>query len=64
MNSYTCFVISPIGDPGSEVRNMADDVLDYLIIPALRNCGFMPENIYEQINYIVPEALIKILFLW
>lgn len=45
MNTYSCFVISPIGTPGSDTRNMADEVLDYLIIPALRNCGFSPENI-------------------
>lgn len=42
---YTCFVISPIGDQGSEVRENADAVLDYLITPALRNCGFQPQNI-------------------
>ena len=57
MNSYTCFVISPIGDPGSEVRNMADDVLDYLIIPALRNCGFMPENIIRADKLYSPGSI-------
>jgi hypothetical protein len=34
-----CFVISPIGLPGSEVREQADDVLDYIIAPALKDLG-------------------------
>ena len=28
-----CFVISPIGLPGSEIREQADAVLDYIIEP-------------------------------
>jgi hypothetical protein len=31
-----CFVISPIGLPGSAVREQADAVLDYIVDPALR----------------------------
>jgi hypothetical protein len=34
-----CFVISPIGEPGSNVREQADAVLDYIIEPALREMG-------------------------
>jgi hypothetical protein len=34
-----CFVISPIGPPGSEVREHADDVFDYIIQPAMEECG-------------------------
>ena len=30
-----CFVISPIGLPGSEIRQNADDLLDFVIKPAL-----------------------------
>lgn len=30
-----CFVISPIGEPGSETRRNADDLLDLIIRPAL-----------------------------
>ena len=33
-----CFVISPIGLEGSEVREHADDVFDYLIKPAMEEC--------------------------
>ena len=37
-----CFVISPIGEEGSEVREHADDVFDYIITPALEECGIRP----------------------
>ena len=36
----TCFVISPIGDEGSDVRNNADDLYDLIIEPALEVFGF------------------------
>jgi hypothetical protein len=32
-----CFFISPIGQPGSDVREQADAVLDYIIEPALKD---------------------------
>ena len=34
-----CFVISPIGEEGSAVRAHADDVLEYIIKPALDKCN-------------------------
>ncbi len=34
-----CFVISPIGQPGSDVRDHADDVFDYIIKPAMDEVG-------------------------
>ena len=36
----TCFVISPIGDDGSEVRLRADRVLLHIIKPALQPLGY------------------------
>lgn len=36
----TCFVISPIGDKGSETRKFADDVFELLIEPALEKFSF------------------------
>lgn len=57
MNTYSCFVISPIGAPDSDIRNMADEVLDYLIIPALRNCGFSPENIIRADKLYSPGSI-------
>jgi hypothetical protein len=34
-----CFVISPIGEPGSPVREHADDVFDFIIKPAMDELG-------------------------
>ncbi len=36
-----CFIISPIGAPGSTVRQHADDVFDYIIKPAVDECGVL-----------------------
>jgi hypothetical protein len=35
-----CFLISPIGDPDSQVRKQADTVRDYVVKPALRARGY------------------------
>jgi len=37
-----CFVISPIGADGSPIREHADDVFDYIIAPAMKECGIEP----------------------
>lgn len=34
-----CFVISPIGEEGTAIRAHADDVFDYIIKPAMTECG-------------------------
>jgi len=36
----TCFVISPIGEEGSETRRIADKVLKYIITPPLSELGY------------------------
>ena len=36
----TCFVISPIGNEGSDVRIRADQVLKHIIGPSARECGY------------------------
>lgn len=36
-----CFVISPIGEEGSETREHANDVYDYIIKPAMEECGIL-----------------------
>ena len=46
--SKWCFVISPIGQPGSAVREHADDVLDYIIRPAMDELGFLPPERADQ----------------
>jgi hypothetical protein len=35
-----CFLISPIGAEGSEIREHADDVLDFIIKPAMEELGY------------------------
>lgn len=40
MDCLTCFVASPIGKDGSDVRSRADDVFDFLIEPALDRYHF------------------------
>lgn len=37
MAKKTCFVVSPIGDEGSEIRKHADTVLEHIIKPALES---------------------------
>jgi hypothetical protein len=36
----SCFVISPIGEAGSEDRERSDKVLKYIISPAAKACGY------------------------
>ena len=38
MQKKRCFIISPIGEEGSEIRQHADDVYDYIIKPAMEAC--------------------------
>lgn len=45
----TCFVVSPIGDEGSEIRANADKLFKYIICPVCKNCGFEPVRV-DQIN--------------
>ncbi len=40
MSKKTCFVISPIGEDGSDVRQFADDIFELLIQPALKTFNF------------------------
>ena len=45
----TCFVVSPIGDAGSEIRINADKLYKYIISPVCEKCGFEPIRV-DQIN--------------
>ena len=38
--SRTCFLISPIGDDGSDTRKQADDLYELIVEPALRAHDF------------------------
>lgn len=41
---YTCFVISPIGEPKSAIREQADEVFEYIIKPSLDKFDFAVER--------------------
>lgn len=38
--SRNCFVICPIGNEGTDIRKRSDGVLNYIIAPALKQCGY------------------------
>ena len=40
MAHKTCFVIWPIGDEGTETRDTADTVLEYIITAATEETGY------------------------
>ena len=44
-----CFVVSPIGDDGSEIRVNADKLFRHIISPVCLSCGFQVERM-DQIN--------------
>lgn len=44
-----CFVVSPIGEDGSETRNNADKLFKHIIGPVCQSCGFTVERV-DQIN--------------
>ena len=48
-NMKTCFVVSPIGDEGSEIRKKADQLLNHIIKPVCKACGFSVERV-DQMN--------------
>ena len=62
-----CFVISPIGPEGSQIREHADDVFEYIIKPAMEECDIQafrsdhfqePGKITEQMfREILTDAL-------
>jgi hypothetical protein len=64
----TCFVISPIGEVGSETRKRSDIILKYIISPAAEHCGYAalradqisePGLITSQvIQHIVDDSLV------
>jgi hypothetical protein len=46
----TCFVIGPIGEPKSEIRAWSDKILDYVIGPAVKKCGYEKPIRADQIS--------------
>lgn len=44
-----CFIVSPIGEEGTEIRSNADKLFKHVICPVCENCGFKAERV-DQIN--------------
>ena len=67
-NEKICFVIAPIGEPGSDIRKRSDQVLEHIIRPAVESCGYQavradeipkPGMITNQIiRHVVEDTLV------
>lgn len=44
-NMKKCFVVSPIGSEGTEIRSNADKLFKHIIKPVCENCGFEAERV-------------------
>jgi hypothetical protein len=56
----TCFVISPIGAPGSEIREHADDVLECIIVPAMQQLDIVAKRADEFADPgVITDQMIK-----
>ncbi len=40
MEAKTCFIIAPIGEPESDIRKRSDQILNFVITPAVKECGY------------------------
>ena len=47
LNMKKCFVVSPIVDPGSDIRKNADQLYQHIIKPVCEKCGFVAERVDE-----------------
>ena len=39
-----CFIIGPIGDPGSAIRKRSDQIFNHIITPVAQECGYTTER--------------------
>ena len=42
-----CFVVSPIGDAGTDIRKNADQLYQHIIKPVCEKCGFIAQRVDE-----------------
>ncbi|WP_445321756.1 hypothetical protein [Paenibacillus sp. FSL H3-0310] len=57
MSVKECFVVSPIGEAGSEIRRRADQVLKHVVIPSVVECGFDVEDVVRADTISNPGAI-------
>lgn len=54
-----CFVVSPIGDAGTDIRKNADQLYQHIIKPVCEKCGFAAQRVdeFNTYNSITQEIL-------
>ena len=54
-----CFVVSPIGDAGTDIRKNADQLYQHIIKPVCEKCGFIVQRVdeFNTSNSITQEIL-------
>lgn len=54
-----CFVVSPIGDAGTDIRKNADQLYQHIIKPVCEKCGFAAQRVdeFNTSNSITQEIL-------
>lgn len=54
-----CFVVSPIGDAGTDIRKNADQLYQHIIKPVCEKCGFIAQRVdeFNTSNSITQEIL-------
>lgn len=58
-----CFVVSPIGEDGSEIRKNADQLFNHIIKPVCEKCGFKAIRIdYENTPDSITQGILDCLF--
>ena len=53
-----CFVVSPIGGEGTDIRKRADQVFKYIISPVCETCGFDAVRV-DHINQADPFKVVE-----
>lgn len=57
MANRQVFIISPIGETGTETRIRADQVLKYIIVPSMIECGFAENEVVRADTISKPGAI-------
>lgn len=62
MSDKTCFVVTAIGESGTETRDRADEVFSYLIAPVCEELGYKPVRV-DQVDAVdnINETIINYL---
>ena len=57
-----CFVVSPIGDAGTDIRKNADQLYQHIIKPVCEKCGFIAQRVDElNTSESIPQEILDAL---